>query len=92
MIKLADEAARGKEVGGGGGSGARGAAAMAAAFFADDNDEGEQEEARKRRAALLHRPSLAGRFLVRDALGSGRLVRLRTTAGDMLRLAAEKIG
>jgi len=29
---------------------------------------------------------------VRDALGSGRLVRLRTTAGDMLRLAAERVG
>ena len=60
--------------------------------FADAGDGEGARAARARRASLLHRPSLSGRFLVRDALGSGRLVRLRTTAGDMLRLAAERVG
>jgi hypothetical protein len=96
VAKLADEAARGGGgAGGGGGRGAtglRGAAAVAAALLADAGDGEGARAARARRASLLHRPSLSGRFLVRDALGSGRLVRLRTTAGDMLRLAAERVG
>lgn len=95
VIKLADEAARGGGVRGGRGSGAtglKGAAAMAATFLAEEDGDREKSAAAQRRAALLHRPCLTGRFLVRDALGSGRLVRLRTTAGDMLRLAVERVG
>lgn len=102
VVKLVDEAARGGGGvggggcgGGGGRTGLRGAAAVAAAFLDDDDDDdkdGNGGGARARRAALLHRPTLSGRFLVRDALGSGRLVRIRTTAGDMLRLAVERFG
>ena len=92
VVKLADdEAAREGRGGGAGTTGLKGAAAVAAAFL-DDDDGNSGDGGRAKRAALLHRPSLAGKFLVRDALGSGRLVRLRTTAGDMLRLAAEKVG
>lgn len=95
MIRLAYEAARGGGgAGGRGATGLKGAAAMAATFLADENDDDEvgKAAARAKRVALLHRPCLSGRFLVSDALGSGRLVRLRTTAGDMLRLAVERVG